>query len=201
VTTGIPIHPNFNRPKDVAELKRRFQLDPERHTLLILGGMFGSKNIRDILLWLTRCKSRMQLILVAGKHYPIHERLKERLVEKDIKYQIYGYIDFMDELMAVSDLAITKAGALTTSECLACGLPLVIFKPYPGQEERNCDYFLEKGVAVRVEQLPGLSYKIDSILLDPEVLARMKSCVMKIARPDSTERIVSILLDAENRNA
>jgi processive 1,2-diacylglycerol beta-glucosyltransferase len=192
---GIPIHPSFSRSKDIKALKHKFQLDPQRRTILILGGMFGSRNIKDILDWLGNCRGQIQLIMVAGKHYPVSERIKERLIEHDIKYEFFGYIDFMDELMAVSDLAITKAGALTTTECLANGLPLVIFKPYPGQEVRNCDYLLEQGVAVRVDQLSGLCYKVDSILNEPGHLERMRIRAREISRPDSSERIVRILLD------
>ena len=195
INAGIPIHPNFGCAKDIELLKRKFKLDRDRQTILILGGMFGSRNIEDILYWLTECRARIQLILVAGRHYPILESIKDKLVERDIRYQIFGYIDFMDELMAVSDLAITKAGALTTSECLAQGLPLVIFRPYPGQEVRNCDYFLEQGVAVRVDQLSGLCQKVDSILSDPGRLAFMRERALQVARPDSADKIARILLD------
>ncbi|OGC91513.1 MAG: hypothetical protein A2W25_00620 [candidate division Zixibacteria bacterium RBG_16_53_22] len=195
IPTGIPVHPSFGRRKDIGMLKEKFKIEPDRHTILILGGMFGSKNIKDILYWLSECRARLQLIIVAGRHYPIMESIKDRLIERDIKYQIFGYIDFMDELMAVSDLAITKAGALTTSECLARGLPLVIFRPYPGQEVRNCDYFLEQGVAVRVDQLSGICFKIDKILDDPDRLRAMKERALQIARPDSAHKISRILLD------
>ena len=194
IPSGIPIHPNFSRPQDIAGLKKKFDLDLDRYTILILGGMFGARNIRDILLWLAECRSHIQLVLVAGKNYPIGEEIKERLIEKDIRYQIFGYIDFMDEIMAVSDLAITKAGALTTSECLARGVPLVIFRPYPGQEVRNCDYFLEQGVAVRVDQLSGLSFKIDNILQQPGRLDAMKERALKIARPLAAEKIAESIL-------
>jgi processive 1,2-diacylglycerol beta-glucosyltransferase len=194
VPVGIPIHPKFSRSVDRVQLMQKFKLDPDRFTVLILGGMFGSRNIKDILFWLSESKAKLQLILVAGKHYPIMESIKDKLVERDIKYEIFGYIDFMDELMAVSDLAITKAGALTTSECLAKGLPLVIFRPYPGQEVRNCDYFLEQGVAVRVDQLSGLVYKVDSILGDSDRLRDMKKRAFQVARPDSAANIAQYLL-------
>jgi processive 1,2-diacylglycerol beta-glucosyltransferase len=192
---GIPIHPSFGRSKDIENLKSKFQLDPKRHTILILGGMFGSQNIKDMLYWLSGCRRSIQIIVVAGKHYPVPESVKERLIENDIKYQFYGYVNFMDELMAVSDLAITKAGALTTSECLANGLPMVIFRPYPGQEVRNCDYFLEQGVAVRVDQLSGLCYKINGILDQPERLKQMRVRARAVACPDSSEKIAAILMD------
>ncbi len=197
IPAGIPIHPLFGRRMDVPALKRKYLLDPDRHTILILGGMFGSRNLRDILYWLRECQGSLELILVAGRHYPISESIKELLVEHDVKYQFFGYIDFMNELMAISDLAITKAGALTTSECLASGLPLVIFKPYPGQEVRNCDYFLEQGVAVRVDQLSGLCHKVDDILNDPERLQQMRIRAKEVARPYSSEMIARILLDLQ----
>ena len=196
ITAGIPIHPSFGRKKDARALKLKYNLDPEKPTILILGGMFGSRNVREILLSLTESRANAQLLLVAGRHYPVSERIKEHFVERGMKYQIFGYIDFMDELMAVSDLAITKAGALTTSECLASGLPMVIFRPYPGQEERNCDYFLEQGVAVRVDQISGVSYKVDGILLEAERLERMKARALEVARPDSSEEIARFLLES-----
>ena len=195
VSVGIPIKSIFGRPRDIGALRHKFNLDPDRRTILILGGMFGSRNIKDILFWLSDSKVPLQIIVVAGKHYPIMERVKEKLIKKDIKYQLYGYVDFMDELMALSDLAITKAGALTTTECLASGLPLVIFRPYPGQEVRNCDYFLEQGVGVRVDQIAGLCHKIDTILLEPGRLDQMKQRAVNTARSDAARNIAKILLD------
>jgi processive 1,2-diacylglycerol beta-glucosyltransferase len=194
-SVGIPIHPSFGQQKEIEALKKKYQLDPQKRTILILGGMFGSRNIRDILYWLGGCRQAIQIIVVAGKNYPVPEKVKERLVENGIKYQFFGYVDFMDDLMAVSDIAITKAGALTTSECLANGLPLVIFRPYPGQEVRNCDYFLEQGVAVRVDQLSGLCQKIGSILGNPDKLASMSARARAVARPESSESIARILLN------
>jgi processive 1,2-diacylglycerol beta-glucosyltransferase len=195
IPVGIPIHPLFGRQIDVRALKRKYKLDPDRRTILILGGMFGSRNLRDMLKWLRGCRGSLEFILVAGRHYPISENIKELLVEHDIKYQFFGYVDFMNELMAISDLAITKAGALTTSECLASSLPLVIFKPYPGQEVRNCDYFLEQGVAVRVDQLSGLCHKVDRILNEPGLLEQMRTRARTVARPFSSEKIARTLLD------
>ncbi len=196
-SVGIPIHPKFGVAKNVDALRAKYKIDGSRPTLLILGGMFGAKNIKFILSWLSECHASIQVILVAGKYYPIPEYLKEKMILRDIKYQLYGYVDFMDDLMAIADVAITKAGALTTSECLASGLPLIIFRPYPGQEERNCDYFLEHGVAVKVDQLPGLCYKIDSILNNAGELDKMRTNARQIAKSNSSEMIAKMLLELE----
>ena len=39
--------------------------------------------------------------------------------------------------MACADLAVGKPGGLSTSECLALGLPMLVVSPIPGQEERK----------------------------------------------------------------
>jgi processive 1,2-diacylglycerol beta-glucosyltransferase len=63
----------------------------------------------------------------------------------------------MSEFMAAADCLIGKPGGLTISEALARGLPMVIVNPIPGQEERNADYLLEEGAAIRGNNLPALA--------------------------------------------
>jgi hypothetical protein len=105
----------------------------------------------------------------------------------------------MDQWMAASDLLIGKAGGLTSSEALACGLVLVIVNPIPGQEERNSDHFLEEGVAIRCNNLPALAYKIDALLADNDRFSRMQEAVKKLGRPHAASEIVSIVLDRIRR--
>ena len=191
---GIPIHPRYVEDKDTESLKDKFKLDRDRKTILIMAGISGSDNINRILSALAECRSRIQIILVGAKLKPVPEGLRRKLSQKTIWVQQYGYIEFMDELMRISDLAISKTGGLTTSECLAAGLPLIAYKPYPGQEERNCNYLLEEGAAVRIEQISGLAYKIDHLLEEEGRLERMKDNALRIARPDAAARIVETLL-------
>ncbi len=89
------------------------------------------------------------------------------------RFRILGYTDRMHELMQISDLFIGKPGGLTTSEALACGLPMAIVSPIPGQEERNSDHLLEEGIAIKCNELTTLPFKIDRLLDDPPRLARM----------------------------
>ena len=68
-----------------------------------------------------------------------------------------GYTDRMHELMKMSDLFIGKPGGLTTAEALASSLPMMIVDPIPGQEERNSDHLLEKGCALKANELTTLA--------------------------------------------
>jgi processive 1,2-diacylglycerol beta-glucosyltransferase len=96
----------------------------------------------------------------------------------------------MDELMAASDLVLGKPGGLTTSEALAKGLVFVIVNPIPGQEERNSDHLLEGAVAIRCNNLPVLSYKLDRLLADPKRFASMQANARRMGRPNAAKEIV-----------
>jgi len=92
------------------------------------------------------------------------ENLRRRVLDlardEGARFRVLGY-----ELMQMSDLFIGKPGGMTTSEALACGLPMVIFSPIPGQEERNSDHLLEEGAAIKCTDLTAIPYKIDLLLV------------------------------------
>jgi processive 1,2-diacylglycerol beta-glucosyltransferase len=100
----------------------------------------------------------------------------------------------MDELMTASDIVIGKPGGLTTSEALAKGLVFVIVNPIPGQEERNSDHLLEAAVAIRSNNLPTLSYKLDRLLADPQRFRSMQTNSRRMGRPNAAKEIVEELL-------
>ena len=101
----------------------------------------------------------------------------------------------MHELMQISDLFIGKPGGLTTSEALACGLPMAVFSPIPGQEERNSDHLLEEGVAIRCNELTTIPFKLDRLLDQPGRLAAMRAAALKFGRPHAARTVVTTLLD------
>jgi processive 1,2-diacylglycerol beta-glucosyltransferase len=108
-----------------------------------------------------------------------------------------GYTDRMHELMKISDLFIGKPGGLTTSEALACGLPMVIVSPIPGQEERNSDHLLEEGAALRCNEMTTVAFKLDRLLEDPERLACMAARARALGRPEAAGQVVRTLLADE----
>jgi processive 1,2-diacylglycerol beta-glucosyltransferase len=71
---------------------------------------------------------------------------------------------------------------------------MVIVNPIPGQEERNADYLLEEGAAIRGNNLPALAWKLDRLLDDPARLAALRANARRIARPHAARDVVATLL-------
>jgi processive 1,2-diacylglycerol beta-glucosyltransferase len=101
---------------------------------------------------------------------------------------VLGFVTNMHELMAVSDLIITKPGGLTSSEALAMGKPLFILNPIPGQEAANSDFLLEHGAAAKANRVEDLPYRIEQ-LLGTKKLAEMGRAAKALGRPDAARDV------------
>jgi processive 1,2-diacylglycerol beta-glucosyltransferase len=105
-----------------------------------------------------------------------------------------GFTQRVERLMACADLVVTKPGGLTTSECLAMGLPMIVNAPIPGQEERNADYLLEQGVALKAFDDVTLDYRVRMLLGRPDKLADMRAKAAALGRPYAARDVLSRVL-------
>jgi len=95
--------------------------------------------------------------------------------------------------MHAADVLLTKPGGLTTAEALVAGVPMVLFKPLPGQEERNVRYLTEKRAAVRAKTPAELERAVRELIENPARTGKMAAAVREIARPDAAAEIAAIV--------
>lgn len=196
--TGIPVDPVFAVPKDKAEMRVKHGLSPDRAVVLISAGGFGMGPIEEVIQALLRVQHPAQIVAICGRNDDLQAELDDLASglasDARVQLKVVGYTTEMDEYMAAADLVVGKPGGLTMSESLARGVPFVIVKPIPGQEERNADHLLEEGAAIRCNNLPTLAFKIDTLLGDPGRLEGMRANIRRLAKPRAAHDIVQQLL-------
>ena len=106
----------------------------------------------------------------------------------------YEYSNKVDELMEVATLIVTKPGGMTTSECLAKGVPMVIVNPLPGQEMRNTDFLLKKGIAIRIDKTSDIGEEIELLLKAPDRIVDMSKAAYAEAHPHAALDIATLIL-------
>jgi processive 1,2-diacylglycerol beta-glucosyltransferase len=183
-TTGIPIHPLFAQDLPAPPA--------DRPRLLFMSGGFGMGHMEEALERLLAIRNPFALTVVAGKNEKMRKRLEAIAAGRA---EVHGFVTNVHEIMARSDLIITKAGGLTVSECLARRLPMVLYSPIPGQEECNADYLLEHGCAVKARTLEILDYKVLELLENPARLDMMKRACGAVARPWAGRDVLRHVLD------
>jgi processive 1,2-diacylglycerol beta-glucosyltransferase len=136
--------------------------------------------VAQILAALDQIQRPFQTLVVAGRN----EALRRELAAADHRHptRVLGFVTNMQELMAVSDLIITKPGGLTASEALALGKPLFILDPIPGQEAANSDFLLERGAAAKANRVEDLPFRLEQ-LLGSKKLADMARAAAALGRP------------------
>ena len=181
--TGIPVHPAFSRPKDRAECRKKLQLAGDRPVILQLAGGFGVGPIEQLCRGILDVQTPLELLVVAGRNEELKARLEQIQAPSRHVLHVFGFTKQMDEFMAAADLVVSKPGGLTTSEALACGTPMAIVNPIPGQESRNSDYLLENGAAIKINNVGTLAYKLSQLLSEPNRLAQLAANARRIGKP------------------
>ena len=198
--SGIAIDPVFALKKDKHEMRAKHGLAPDRTTILLSAGGFGVGSVDALINALLPLQHRAQLVAICGRNEELKRSLTRMAArakaDATVLLKPFGYTHEMDELMTASDLVIGKPGGLTTSEALAKGLVFVIVNPIPGQEERNSDHLLEAAVAIRCNNLPTLSYKLDRLLADRSRFSSMQANAQRMGRPNAAREIVRQLISS-----
>jgi len=181
--TGIPVDPAFAAPIDREAARREFGLSGGYPVVVQAAGGHGVGPLEENFRALLASTVPSELVVVCGRNEAARARLSRIRPPSRHRVTVLGFTDKMRTLMAAADLLVTKPGGLTVSEALACGLPMAVIDPIPGQEERNADYLLENGAAVKAASAAALTGKVEDVLSGPERLREMRARAKRLGRP------------------
>lgn len=188
--SGIPVMPGFVAPPGRRESALRYGLDPSRVTVLMMSGGAGAGMHQDLVRSLLAQHPDIQVIVLTGRNELLQRSLQDIEAFYPTRLRAIAFSDDVHSLMACADLAITKPGGLSTSECLVMGLPMLLVNPIPGQEERNAAWLLQEGAALRADDPATLQFRLQKLLADREKLTRMRECALALAKPRAAHELL-----------
>jgi UDP-N-acetylglucosamine--N-acetylmuramyl-(pentapeptide) pyrophosphoryl-undecaprenol N-acetylglucosamine transferase len=208
VRTGNPVRREIvaveeERARRRDEAIRSFDLDAARQTVAIFGGSQGARQLDRLVAGATeelRERGDLQLLVAAGPanvaEVPSADGSAGRL-----RVHVEGFIDRMDLALAVSDVAVARAGSGTIAELATAGVPSILV-PYPSatenhQEANARELERDGGAELVVEAMltPAiLAELISSLLADEPRRSAMRKAMLAWARPDADERIAELVV-------
>jgi processive 1,2-diacylglycerol beta-glucosyltransferase len=183
--TGIPIHPSFATSADLKSLRAKHAVSSDRPLVLVLSGGFGVGPVAELAESLAQVLTSSRLVVVAGRNEALKARITKATAAFKDRVRVIGFTTEMREWMALASLIVTKPGGLTSSEALACGVPMVITFPIPGQETRNATMLYEEGAAISGENPSTVAWRVEKLLENPGRLAAMKQNAERLGRPNA----------------
>ena len=197
IMTGNPVRQNvLSTTLTKEEARKLFGLNPEKKTILLVGGSLGARTINESVLQNLDIieKSGVQFIWQTGKYY--HESIVNQLKGKDLPMlKVTDFISDMGAAYQAADLVISRAGASSISEFCLIGKP-VILVPSPNVAEdhqtKNAMALVNKDAAIYVKDADApavLIKKAVGIVEDAQKLASMSENIKKLGLKNSADVI------------
>jgi processive 1,2-diacylglycerol beta-glucosyltransferase len=192
---GIPVMPEFQSHAKSKEARKKLGLNVNHFTLLSLSGGFGMGRVKDIVEQVSMTLNafpnrKFNLLIVCGRNDTVRAEIESIRFPENVHSHIYGFVSNIHDLMDASDVLISKAGGLTSSEALAKSLPILIIDPIPGQESRNTDLIVEHHAGWKAINLANLSYKLQKVLTVPALLKQARTATRQLAKPNAASTIL-----------
>jgi processive 1,2-diacylglycerol beta-glucosyltransferase len=192
--TGIPVQPRFaQRPESRDELRRGLGLPLDRQVVLMMGGGLGLGPLEKMMRALEGAPVPVCAVVIAGRNKRLEARVLEAAHGIGYPLRVVRFVDNVDEYMHAADLLLTKPGGLTAAEALVAGIPMILFKPLPGQEERNVRYLTEQHAAVRARTSKDLGRVVRELLGDASRRERMSLAIQEIAKPRAADDVAALI--------
>jgi UDP-N-acetylglucosamine--N-acetylmuramyl-(pentapeptide) pyrophosphoryl-undecaprenol N-acetylglucosamine transferase len=200
--TGTPVRPQF-QPRDAAACRKALGLEPNRPTILVVGGSQGARGLNEMIL--------SALPLLAGRDWQwLHlagangfEKVGAAYAARGIKAIVKPFLAEMDLALGAATVAVSRAGASSLAEIAAMRLPALLV-PYPAAADNhqffNASAFEKSGAAKLLEQKNSTPEKVAAILVElvENEIARskMQSALAQWHAPRAAEQIAEIMLAA-----
>ncbi len=184
---------------EITALKTKYNYSNEKKMLLILGGGDGIPRGEIILGELLKSKPDYEIVIVCGKNDLLlkgAEGLKIKYQSENLK--IYGYVDFIYELINISDVVLTKCGASTIMEILNLKKVPVVNDYIWEQEQGNVDYLIEKKLGIYEPRTSNLPAVIKNLLEDEKQYSFFKENIRKEKIENGVAKVATYIIDSNN---
>ncbi|NOH16570.1 MGDG synthase family glycosyltransferase [Clostridium cochlearium] len=193
---GIPISRDFLINYDKDETLSEINFYSNKPTILVMGGSLGIGKITKVYENLLKVDEDIQIIVITGNNKKLYYDLLSyrNSINKNKASYIIGFTDKVNKYMQASDLLITKPGGLTITEALVSNIPLALFSPIPGQEEKNAQFLLTNKLAIDLHDGSNTQEIIENLLKDKSKLTTIKENQKKFSKPDVGKNIYNLIL-------
>ena len=174
VPVGIPVREDFYSKTEKNEAKAKLGLPAEKRIVLLMSGSMGCGPIKKTVSKTAKnLPDDCLLVAICGKNKKLLSSLNS-LSKKRKNIVPVGFTREIPLYMDASELIVTKAGGLSSTEAGVKHLPIIFSSAIPGLETHNRDYFVKGGFAFYGETPDVISAVVNTVIASPALLRAMK---------------------------
>ena len=200
-TFGIPINPKFHQKVDRAQVLKKMNFPDKKFILISNGGAGFANNCKIVKHFYDKIVD-YYLIVVNGKNKASESEINSFIKENNIKNVInLGFVDNMNELMAISDIMIGKCGSSTLCEASINHLKYIALDNNLFPEIKNIEFLKNRQASIVVKNTKEMSEALKLCISGSDKIKAIEKNFSKINIENSTEKIAQLILSLEeNKN-
>ena len=181
---------------EVRSLRKKHGFDEEKRVVLLAGGGDGLPHAKRIVNTFALRKVDFAVAVVCGRDKTAESYMN--MLSKmypALDLHVYGFVNFMDELISLSDCAVIKPGASTIMEVLLKKKPVIICRYIHGQELGNVEFAIKNRVGFFIRKGSDISKKVEELFSNHEKYARLCQNLAKLNLDTDAEKVARLILD------
>lgn len=208
IMTGNPVRQNvLDTTISKEDARRQFGLDPEKKTILLVGGSLGARTINESMKQhLDRvAAANVQFIWQTGKYYNEEMKAAVKAFGEIPNLKVLDFISDMGAAYKAADLVISRAGASSISEFCLIGKP-VILVPSPNVAEdhqtHNAMALVNRNAAIFVKDAEApeiLLQRAIETVKDQDKLASLHDNILTLGVENSADTIADEVIKLATR--
>ncbi len=184
---GLPFDPKFLRHFDRRVICHKLGIDHKKFTVLLMTGSFGTGPLEEIAESLAK---DCQVLVVCAGNKKLFSRLNKRNLEN---VKVFGFISNTEELMAASQVIVTKPGGSTITEVLIMELPPIFISAIPGQETANVEALAQYGIGISPKSLREIKEIVLDLKNNPQKIEALRLKIREIQKPLACKELASVI--------
>ncbi len=181
-TIGLPLRTEFMVQKDRNKILEELHLPSEKKIVLIMMGAAGGDTAYAYAKKVGNLDLNAHIVVIAGRNNKLKQQLERLELNSSNTMTVFGYTERVADIMAVSNVIITKPGPGTINEAIAMKLPILIDNTDITLfwERANVDFVLKYGVGQKIKKLRQVEDLLVAYLNDEQTIQNIEKCFIDI---------------------
>lgn len=195
IVTGFVVRPDFFQTKDIAQIKKEFDVPEGKPVVLLMLGAVGLQSLLSFSKQLSNIESSAHILICTSKQETIKKSIDALTFPAPLSKTTIGFTSRISDLMAISDIFITKSGSVSVCEAMYMNLPMILDATTDllAWEKANHRFVKRHHFGTIIEDQDKLAGMVTEMLKNPELCNEYKARLTLLEKKYGCEEIKLII--------